>query len=75
MTNIPECPKHKKPMKLIKEGLIMKSYYCIEGKCKKTADVITLVMKGQEKYNKIQRETEAKIKNRNIKSLYKETTY
>ena len=62
-------------MKLFKEGTIMISYFCKEEDCKEYADIIKIVMKGQEKYNKIQRETEAKIKNRNIKSLYKETTY
>ncbi|KKL55652.1 hypothetical protein LCGC14_2253280 [marine sediment metagenome] len=74
-TKIPECPKHKKPMTLIEEGLILKLYRCNEEECKESRDIVCLIMQGQKIYLKKQKETEAKIKSRNIKNLYKEELY
>jgi len=73
--DIPECPKHKKPMTLIEEGLILKLYRCNEEECKESRDIVCLIMQGQKIYLKKQKETEAKIKSRNIKNLYKEELY
>ncbi len=73
--NIPICSEHKVPMKLLQDGIVMKSYHCNEEECKEYVDIIKIIMKGQNEYNKKQRETEAKIKNRNIKNLYKEKMF
>ena len=72
MSNIPDCPKHKNPMKLIQEGEIIKTYFCEEEGCKKTADVITITMKGDKIYREAQEKSEAEIKKRSISSNFRE---
>lgn len=72
MTKIPKCPEHKLPMVLLSEGKVIKTYKCIEDDCTETKDVILIKMRGQEFYMKRQKETEAKIKARNIMKKYKE---
>jgi len=49
---IPECPIHKLPMILLKEGKIMKTYACVEKKCNEMIDVIIIAMKNKDKEEK-----------------------
>lgn len=56
-SEIPECPDHKLPMKLIEEGLIMKTYKCVGDKCNHMQDVIIITMKDKEKKEKLYKHT------------------
>ncbi|KKK65800.1 hypothetical protein LCGC14_2970490 [marine sediment metagenome] len=72
MSEPPDCPEHKIPMKLIEEGKIIKSYFCKEEGCKKTVDIITITMKGDKIYREAQEKSEAEIKKRTILSQFTE---